>query len=305
MTEAFPSDQSTHQVVVQADAAQATEVEQRLRSLGAGATIRTSADRRVHELTVTTAYGAESPQAKAQVTALRERLPETLRGLDATPAVGGATAADLDYADMLNRSLPWVIGFILLATATVIVVAFRSLVLALVTAVSNLLSAAAAFGVITLVFQTLGGGTVVSFVPLFAFAVLSGLSMDYHVFVLTRIRELVADGLPTRAAVARGITESAGTVTSAAVIMVSVFSVFILGHGVEFKQLGVGLSTAVLIDALIIRALVLPAALTLLGRWTWWPAGHRPGGLTETSPSTLAVDSDPAQPPCPRSPLSV
>jgi RND superfamily putative drug exporter len=272
MTDAFPSDQSSHQVVVKADAAQATEVEQRLRSLDSGGAIRTSADRRVHELTVSTAYSAESPQAKAQVTTLRERLPETLRGLDATSAVGGAAAADMDYAAMLNRSLPWVIGFILIATAAVIVVAFRSLVLALVTAVSNLLSAAAAFGVITLVFQTLGGGTVVSFVPLFAFAVLSGLSMDYHVFVLTRIRELVADGLPTRAAVARGITESAGTVTSAAVIMVSVFSVFILGHGVEFKQLGVGLSTAVLIDALIIRALVLPAALTLLGRWTWWPS---------------------------------
>ncbi|MEK8110567.1 MMPL family transporter [Micromonospora sp. M12] len=280
MTDAFPSDQSTHQVVVQADAAQATTVEQRLRSLDAGATIRTSADRRVHELTITTAHGAESSQAKAQVTTLRERLPETLRGLDATSAVGGATAADVDYAAMLNRSLPWVIGFILIATAAVIVVAFRSVVLALVTAVSNLLSAAAAFGVITLVFQTLAGGAVVSFVPLFAFAVLSGLSMDYHVFVLTRIRELVADGLPTRAAVARGITESAGTVTSAAVIMVSVFSIFILGHGVEFKQLGVGLSTAVLIDALIIRALVLPAALTLLDRWTWWPSRPQPGQHT-------------------------
>ncbi len=271
MADAFPGSQSTHQVVVAADPARATEVAQRLRTLDPDGTLRVSADRRVHELTVST---AESPQA------LRNRLPGVLAGLGATSAVGGATAAEYDYAAMLDDSLPWVVGFILLATAAVIVVAFRSLTLALVTALSNLISAAAAFGVITLVFQTLGGGTVVSFVPLFAFAVLSGLSMDYHVFVLTRIRELVADGLPTRAAIARGITESAGTVTSAAVIMVSVFAIFILGHGIEFKQLGVGLSTAVLIDALIIRALVLPAALTLLGRRTWWPSQPQPGRHT-------------------------
>ncbi len=172
-----------------------------------------------------------------------------LRGLDASWAVGGDAALSVDYADNLARALPWVVTFIVLATSAVIVVAFRSLVLALVTAVSNLISVGAAFGVITLVFQTVGGGHIVTFVPLFAFAVLSGLSMDYHVFVLTRVRELVSDGVPTREAVARGITGSAGTVTSAAVIMVSVFSVFVLGHGIEFTQLGVGLSTAVLIDA--------------------------------------------------------
>src|SRR5699024_10300373 len=114
-----------------------------------------------------------------------------------------------------------------------------------------------------------------------------GLSMDYHVFVLTRIRELVADGLPTREAVSRGITESAGTVTSAAVVMVSVFSVYVLGHGVDVKQLGVGLTTAVLIDALIIRALVLPAALTLLGRRTWWPS--RPPAVDVVPAPVLAA----------------
>ncbi|MFI5845048.1 MMPL family transporter [Catenuloplanes sp. NPDC051500] len=270
MIDAFPDDQSSHIVVVSAPAASAPEVADRLRTIGGE--LRTSDDRRVHELIVSSDVDSESTQARQELSDLRKRLPDTLRGLDAEWAVGGDTALSADYGDNLSRALPWVMAFIVLATAAVIVVAFRSLVLALVTAVSNLISVGAAFGVITLVFQTVGGGAIVTFVPLFAFAVLSGLSMDYHVFVLTRIRELVADGVPTREAVARGITGSAGTVTSAAVIMVSVFSVFVLGHGIEFKQLGVGLSTAVLIDALIIRAFVLPALLTLLGRWTWWPS---------------------------------
>ncbi|MFI5952216.1 MMPL family transporter [Cryptosporangium sp. NPDC051539] len=283
MIDAFPGDETTHQVVVVAPAAQASAVDARLRTLGDS--IRVSDDRRTHELTVTLDADAESVRARAQVTRLRERLPSVLRGLDARWAVGGETAASVDFTTNVNRALPWVVGFILLATAVVIVVAFRSLVLALVTAASNLLSVAAAFGVIALVFQVVGGGAVVSFIPLFAFAVLSGLSMDYHVFVLTRIRELVASGLPARLAVARGITESAGTVTSAAVVMVSVFSIFVLGHGVEFKQLGVGLSTAVLIDALLIRAVVLPAVLTLLGRWAWWPS--RPGPAAQAPAGQL------------------
>ncbi|WP_143134222.1 MMPL family transporter [Actinoplanes philippinensis] len=281
ITAAFPDDRAAHQIVVAADPARAGAVEQRLRALDGAGVIRTSADRSVQELTLTTAAEAGTPAARRQVTELRRRLPETLHGLDATWAVGGETATDMDYAANLDRALPWVAGFILIATSAVIIVAFRSLVLAVVTTISNLLSAGAAFGVITLIFQTIGGGYVVSFIPLFAFAVLSGLSMDYHVFVLTRMRELVAEGLPARAAVARGITESAGTVTGAAVVMVSVFSIFILGHGIEFKQLGVGLSTAILIDALVIRALVLPAALTLCGRWTWWPSR----AATRTAPA--------------------
>ncbi|AGL16448.1 RND superfamily drug exporter-like protein [Actinoplanes sp. N902-109] len=292
MAEAFPGEQARHKVVVAAPAAQSAQVEQRLRGLEGNVedtTLRTSADHRVHELILNTDVDSESAEAHQQVDGLRERLPDALRGVDATWAVGGDTASSMDYTANLDRALPWVVGFVILATAMIIVVAFRSLVLALVTAVSNLLSVGAAYGVITLIFQNIGGGKIVSFVPLFAFAVLSGLSMDYHVFVLTRIRELVGEGLPTRTAVARGITESAGTVTSAAVVMVSVFSVFVLGNGIEFKQLGVGLSTAVLIDALIIRALVLPAVLTMLDRRTWWPARpqSQPHRLVTTG---LAVD---------------
>ncbi|GID69361.1 membrane protein [Actinoplanes cyaneus] len=295
LTKAFPDEQARHKVVVTAPATQADQVEQRLRTLRGdvgGTSLRASSDRRVHELILDTDADAESAQAHDQVESLRERLPETLRGIDATWAVGGDTASSMDYTANLDRALPWVVGFVILATAMIIVVAFRSLVLALVTAVSNLLSVGAAFGVITLVFQHIGGGKIVSFVPLFAFAVLSGLSMDYHVFVLTRIRELVTEGLPTRQAVARGITESAGTVTSAAAVMVAVFSVFILGNGIEFQQLGVGLSSAVLIDALVIRALVLPAALTMLGPRTWWPSRPQPHSPAGTPAPQQLVEGE-------------
>jgi len=113
-------------------------------------------------------------------------------------------------------------------------------------------------------------GYIVDWLPLFLFVILFGLSMDYHVFVVSRIREAHALGEPTRAAVARGVTSSAGVVTSAAAVMVGVFSIFGTLSLVEFKQLGVGLAGAVLIDATIVRAVLLPAAMALLGRRNWW-----------------------------------
>src|ERR1700760_3276750 len=165
---------------------------------------------------------------------------------------------------------------------------FRSFVLALVTAVVNLLSAGAAFGILAAVFQPTWAegllnfhstGGVITWIPLFTFAVLFGLSMDYHVFVLSRIREAAASGLPTRDAVRQGLLRSGGTVTSAAVVMVSVFAIFASLHMVEMKELGVGLATAVLIDAVVVRVIVLPSLMTLLGRWNWWP-GRRPQPAT-------------------------
>jgi RND superfamily putative drug exporter len=113
-------------------------------------------------------------------------------------------------------------------------------------------------------------GGVVSWLPLFLFVVLFGLSMDYHVFVVSRIRELVQGGMPNRDAVAKGITGSAGTVTSAAIVMVAVFSVFATLSTIDFKQLGVGLAAAIFIDATVIRAVVLPSLMTLLGDRNWW-----------------------------------
>jgi len=145
--------------------------------------------------------------------------------------------------------------------------------------VLNLLSVAAAYGLLVLVFQHTwaeglldfrSSGAVVAWLPMFLFVVLFGLSMDYHVFVVSRIRELALRGLPTRDAVREGILSSAGTVTSAAVVMVAVFAIFATLTGLEFKQMGVGLAAAILLDATLVRAVLLPAAMTLLGRWNWW-----------------------------------
>ena len=178
------------------------------------------------------------------------------------------------------------IGFVVLLTMLIMGWVFRSLVIAVTTALVNLLSVGAAFGVLVLTFQhhwaegLLGfrsTGAVVNWIPLFTFAVLFGLSMDYHVFVLSRIREAAASGLSTRDAVRAGITRSAGTVTSAAIVMVSVFAIFASLHMVEMKELGLSLAVAVLVDALVIRVVVLPALMTVLGRWNWWP-GRLPTG---------------------------
>ena len=173
-------------------------------------------------------------------------------------------------------------AFVLGLTFVVLVVSFRSVVVAATAVVLNLLSVGAAYGLLVLVFQHglgqglldfRGNGTIVDWLPLFLFVVLFGLSMDYHVFVVSRIREAHATGMPTRAAVAQGVTSSAGVVTSAAAVMVGVFSIFGTLSLLEFKQLGVGLAAAVLIDATIVRAVLLPAAMTLLGRHNWWLPG--------------------------------
>ncbi|MGK5556812.1 MMPL family transporter, partial [Actinomadura kijaniata] len=158
---------------------------------------------------------------------------------------------------------------------------FRSLVVAATAILVNLLSVGASFGVLVLVFQRTWAegplgftstGHVIAWIPLFLFAVLFGLSMDYHVFLVSRIREAALAGLSTRQAVADGIVRSAGVVTSAAIIMISVFAVFGTLRMMDMKQMGVGLAVAVLIDAVAIRIVVLPALMTLLGRHNWWPS---------------------------------
>ena len=171
------------------------------------------------------------------------------------------------------------IGFVLLLTIVVLVVSFRSLTIALTAAALNLLSVAAAYGLLVLVFQNSwaeglldfsSSGAVVTWLPLFLFVILFGLSMDYHVFVVSRIKEGRRQGLSTREAIAHGITSSAGVVTSAALVMVAVFSIFATLSPLEFKQMGVGLAAAILIDATIVRAVLLPSAMSLLGERNWW-----------------------------------
>ena len=193
-------------------------------------------------------------------------------------------AASLDYAGHQSSRLPWVIGFVLLLTLVMMAAAFRSIVVAPLSSALNLLSVGVAFGILTLVFQhgwfagPLGftsPGFVIDWIPLFVMVVLVGLSMDYNVFVLARIREHVASGLPARVAVQRGITDTAGVITSAAAVMVSVFSIFITLSMLEMKMMGVALAASILIDATLIRLVILPAALVLLGDRAWWPGRPR------------------------------
>jgi len=160
-----------------------------------------------------------------------------------------------------------------------------------VTTLLNLLSAAAAFGVLTLVFQhtwaesLLGftsAGFVITWIPLFVFVILVGLSMDYHVFVLSRVREGIRRGLSPREAVQAGVTETAGVVTSAAAVMVAVFGIFATLGMLEMKQMGVGLAAAILIDATLVRVVMLPSILALLGRAAWWPSRIERQAVAET-----------------------
>jgi RND superfamily putative drug exporter len=208
-------------------------------------------------------------------------LPQTVGGVaGASYWVAGDVAASLDASANLERRLPLVIGFVLLLTFLMMAVTFRSAVVALTAIGINLLSTLAAFGLLVLVFQHTwaqglldftSNGAVVSWIPAFLFAVLFGLSMDYHVFVVSRIREAAGRGVPTRQAVEAGVVGSAGVVTSAATVMIAVFSIFSLLSMVEMKQMGIGLAAAILLDAFVIRVVVLPALMTLLGRANWWP----------------------------------
>ncbi len=220
--------------------------------------------------------------------------------------MGGDTASAVDYDRHLSAAIPWVVAFVVVMTMLMMGFVFRSFVLALVTAVVNLLSAGAAFGILAAVFQPTWAegllnfhstGGVITWIPLFTFAVLFGLSMDYHVFVLSRIREAAASGLSTRDAVRQGILRSAGTVTSAAIVMVSVFSIFASLHLVEMKELGVSLAAAVLIDAVLVRAVVLPSLLVLLGKDRWAPKSGTPVAVQPERElvRTGASDSAPSQ----------
>jgi RND superfamily putative drug exporter len=207
-------------------------------------------------------------------------VPRTVGRLpDSESYVTGMAAGTKDFNDLMKSRAPIVFGFVLALAFLLLLVTFRSIVIPIKAIVLNLLSVTASYGVLVWVFQdghlekTLGyhsNGGVVSWLPLFLFVILFGLSMDYHVFILSRIREAVDRGLRTEDAVAHGIKATAGTVTSAAIVMVAVFSIFATLSALDFKQMGVGLAVAILIDATIVRAVLLPATMKLLGRWNWY-----------------------------------
>ncbi|MFH8991086.1 MMPL family transporter [Streptomyces sp. NPDC017940] len=296
LLDAFPELRVRHLVVVRAEASQATGVRRALRDLdrragsdplfsdpAGGPLIRASADRRTTTLELNAAHPTYSEEAEASLDRLRGgHIPATVGRLPGVEtAVTGEVPRGTDYVAHQNEKLPLVLGFLLLMTFAMTVYAFRSVVLALLGVGLNLLSAASALGLLVLVFQGEWAEDLLSFVslhgvssrvPLFLFVILFGLSMDYQVFVVSRIREAALNGVPTRQAVLDGIASSAKVVTSAALVMVTVFASFVMLHILEMKQMGFVLAVAVLVDAFVIRVMILPAALLLLGDAAWWPS---------------------------------
>jgi RND superfamily putative drug exporter len=224
--------------------------------------------------------GSNSASTNALEKLRGQVIPATVGAVSGTQvAVTGDTAATVDFNQTVKSHAPLVFAFVLGLAFLLLLLTFRSIVIPLKAILLNLLSVGAAYGVLVWIFQQghleglLGfhsNGAIVTWLPLFLFAVLFGLSMDYHVFILTRIKELVGRGMSTEQAVERGIRRTASTVTSAAVVMIAVFAIFASLSTLDMKQLGVGLAVAVLIDATIIRGLLLPATMKLLGRWNWY-----------------------------------
>ncbi len=220
-------------------------------------------------------------KAEQVVGQLRETIvPATVGSVPGVQAdVSGEAANTKDFNDLLSSHAPYVFAFVIAFAFVLLLVTFRSIVIPIKAIVLNLLSVGAAYGLLTLVFvhgwgkELLGfeaTGAITSWLPLFLFVVLFGLSMDYHVFILSRVREAFDRGMKTEDAVSYGIKSTAGVVTSAAVVMVAVFAIFAALDWLQFKQMGVGLAAAVLIDATIVRGVLLPASMKLLGDWNWY-----------------------------------
>ena len=194
-------------------------------------------------------------------------------------AVTGTTAGTYDFNHQMSHRLPYVFLFVLGLAFVLLLLTFRSLVIAAKAIVLNLLSVGAAYGILVAVFQNgwlasffgfQTNGAIVSWLPLFLFVVLFGLSMDYHVFIVSRIKELHDAGESNDNAIRLALARTAGTVTSAAIIMVAVFGLFATLSLIMMQQMGFGLAVAVLIDATVIRAVLLPATMKLLGEWNWY-----------------------------------
>ena len=209
-------------------------------------------------------------------------LPEAFAGTGATVLVGGVTQQNSEYFDAATGPTPYVFAFVLGLSLILLTIAFRSLVVALVSIVLNLLSVGAAYGLLTLVFlHGYGAGffgfehvpAIDAWVPLFLFSVLFGLSMDYQVFLMSRIKERYDHGASTREAVETGVSSTARIITGAALIIIAVFTGFASGQLVQFQEMGFGVAVALLLDATVIRSVVLPSALVILDRWSWYLPG--------------------------------
>jgi RND superfamily putative drug exporter len=254
-------------------------------------------------ITVIAKVAPESEAAEALLDRVRDQyIPAA--GLTGQAKVGGSTALNVDLAREISSQLPVVVLAVLALSFVLLTMAFRSLVLPLQAIAMNLLSVGAAYGLIVAVFQWGWGeqllgftseGHIEVFVPLFLFSILFGLSMDYEVFLLSRIREEYLRTGDNQLAVARGLESTARTITSAALVMVTVFAAFAAGRLVPFKEMGFGLAVAVLIDATIVRTILVPAVMRLVGRWNWW----MPGWLDRWLPR-IALEMAEEERPAPR-----
>jgi RND superfamily putative drug exporter len=288
---AFPGENIPAEIVVQADNVREAGVAAGIRRLVSESAsidgilgtpeVTLSEDSTVASVTVPIAGTGSDDRSKAALSNIREDLiPGAFDGVDGVQvSVGGQTAETGDFNDRMHERLPLVFVFVLGLAFILMLVTFRSIVIPLKAIALNLLSVGAAYGVLTLVFQhgfaseLLGfqtPGSVAAWLPLFLFVILFGLSMDYHVLILSRVREGVDRGMSTEDAVREGITSTASTVTSAAFVMVAVFSIFATLSLLDLKEMGVGLAVAILIDATIVRAVLLPASMSLLGKWNWY-----------------------------------
>ncbi|MFF2363434.1 MMPL family transporter [Streptomyces sp. NPDC058122] len=291
LNDAFPGGSEPAEVVVEARDINAADVKAALADFRAAAVSsgasRGPVDVKVHaEDNVAFVYvplvgGSDQDKAEKSLELLRDTVrPRTLGKVDGLEApITGQVAGSHDFNDQLIGSVTPVFAFVVVFAFVLMLLSFRSLTIAITSIVLNLLSVAAAYGILVAVFQhgwgaslvgAEGVGAIVAWLPLFLFVILFGLSMDYHVFVVSRIREARLRGRSTKDAIRHGVVTTAGVVTSAAVIMVAVFAIFGTLSMQSMKQMGVGLAAAVLIDATIIRGVLLPAVMALLGERNWY-----------------------------------
>jgi uncharacterized membrane protein YdfJ with MMPL/SSD domain len=316
INEAFPGGADPAEVVVKADDIDSEPVRRaiadfRAQAVSSGASqgpveVVTHKEQNIAFVYVPLVGGSDQDRAEKSLELLRDTVrPATLGEVDGLEApISGQVAGSKDFNDQLTGAVAPVFAFVVVFAFVLMLLSFRSLTIAVTSIVLNLLSVGAAYGILTAVFQhgwgaslvgAEGVGAIIAWLPLFLFVILFGLSMDYHVFVVSRIREAKLQGRATREAITHGVVTTAGVVTSAAVIMVAVFAIFGTLSMQSMKQMGVGLAAAVLIDATIIRGVLLPAVMALLGDRNWYfPKWlHWLPDLTHDEPASPAAGAHP------------
>ena len=292
MQAAFPGEQFTADIVLEGKNLEQAQIEgaaQELRQIARDSkqfnepvTVEASPDKEVAIIEVPLAGSGTDNTSMAAVETLRDEVvPQVLPAVRGGELVGvsGMTAGSLDFNNLMGSRIWYVFAFVFAMAFMLLLVTFRSIVIPIKAILLNILSVAAAMGIVTYVFQDGhfedflnfdSTGAITAWFPLMLFVILFGLSMDYHVFILSRIKEAVDRGESTSDAVSHGIKSTAGVVSAAAIVMVAVFAIFATLSFIDMKQFGVGLAAAVLIDATLVRGVLLPAAMKLLGKWNWY-----------------------------------